>query len=552
MRKKQFCLFHDNEQTIEGSKPSKTTVQVKSLVPYNYTRQQAVAKVAEAFFPVSQRTGNFGRDESGVIYSLITTGLVTYIPRRKDDYHKYDLNNLRTWNTTRLLTFLMEYFPEMSKAIDTYIKVADTEFIFNVYEPDHGNKKYPIFVPSQAGQAAIKDNIQRINNYGIDSEGYNKHKGFRAFLREQYFNVLLGAASCESVYEEETVPRGTLKPYIVKKLRHQHFESVNPFTIKFSYDNIPYQTTATYGLDQPLDIPNFFYEANTFFTGYPYGRNQIVSIIRPALFKLELMDDIKLAVHKQGHPRIKVEVDDKIILAAAQKISPEDVRTPEQKVKFIQDVLDNIATNASNLKPDSCLAHLASQKWAYLEMQHTGQGMFNPDKLVEAIDTQVTSSLQTFPTLLGKSFAGNTQGYSSIESILYLIWVNGNQRIVCDMMAPALTQILHKEHNLIGFVTCRNKEPRLRATEEMAGFKANEIANELKSYFAGAIDKDELVRKLREITDHYGDPPEDAEMMIEYLVNVKQPVQPQVDPSQQPQKVQKKQQTDATQNQTGQ
>lgn len=503
---------------------------------------RAVAAVAEQFLPSTiQKTNNYGRDESGgAISTLISTGLATYVPRRKDDYHKYDLRNLRTWSTTKLLMFLVEYFPEMAKTIDTYLKVGDTQFVVNVY--DLKNEV------SEKGQKAIKSTLQRIDNFGINSSGFNKVKRFNPFLREQLFNVLLGAACCESVFKAKTVTVGRLKPVKVRKLEHQYFESVNPMTIKFDYKGVPYQSTAVYGQDQSLDIPNFFFEQNTSFPGYPYGRNQIVSIIRPALFKLELMEDIKLAVHRQGHPRIKIAVDADKILEAAERVSPDDVRTPEQKTAFITSVLDTIATNASKLEPDTCIAHMKDAEWSYLEMSHTGPGMFNPEKLIEQIDTQITSSLQTFPTILGKSFAGNTEGYSSIESLLYLMWVGGNQRIVSEMMSAALTQVLHKEHNIQGYVSCAFKQPKLRQSEEIAGFKANELNNIKFGYVSGAIGELEMKRKTREILDFSGDSPDDAKMMIDIFMGLKQANQPQRDPSQEPVKEQKRKNTNDKKN----
>lgn len=533
-----MALFEGETQKVEHL-PAVSS-PVKTLSSFNQAPSrflQSASKVAEYFLPsVQQQTDNYGRNEEGwAVSQLISKGLITYVPRMRDDYHKYDLKNLRSWNTTKLLMFLVEYFPEMAKTIDTYLKVADTTFTFNVFAPDHSL--------SREGQEAIQGSLRKIDSSGVNNPGFNKVKRFNPFLREQLFNVLLGAACCESIFEAEVVTIGTINPVPVKKLVHKRFESVNPMTIKFGYNGIPYQTTATYGDDTELDIPTFFFEQNTGFVGYPYGRNQIVSIIRPALFKLELMEDIKMAVHRQGHPRIKVEVDSDTILEAAERISPEDVRTPEDKLKFIQAVLDAISLNASRLQPDSCIAHLASQKWSYLEMVHTGAGMFNPEKLIEQIDTQITSALQTFPTILGKSFAGNTEGYSSIESLLYLMWIGGNQRIVSEMMSAALTQILHKEHNIQGYVTCAFKQPKLRQNEEMAGFKANELNNIKFGWLSGSIDYDEMTRRVREVLDFTGDRPADAELMIDDFLNHKKEGQPQRDPSQEPGKEEKRKKT---------
>ncbi len=536
----------DRDSRFEAAQQSGGLV-VSDHAP-SISHSSLVLQVAEQFLPgIGQKTKNYGRTESGlgVMGTLIANGAVRYISRRKDDYHKYDLKNLRTWNTTKLLYFLIEYFPEMAKTIDTYLKVGDTDFVLKVFKPNHS--------PSQAGQEALKSNIQRINTRGVTLPGYNKFKGFRPFLREQLFNVLLGAACCESVFAEESLERGTLKPRTVTKLRHEYFESVNPMTINFDYDGIPWQTTSTYGTDNKLDIPNFFYEQNTFFPGYPYGRNQLVSVIRPALFKMELMDDIKRAVHNQGHPRIKVEIDDQAIIAAAQALDPDSVRTAEAQAAFVKSMLETVAQYASELEPDSCIATLASQKWTYLEMQHTGAGMFNPEKLIEQIDTQITSSLQTFPTILGKSFAGNTEGYSSIESLLYLIWVIGNQNIICDMMARALTQILHKEHGMTGYVTCNFKQPKLRQSEEMAGFKLNELNNIKMAFISGSINEDEMTRAVRECLSFDGDRPDDAEMIREAFLEIKKKTSESgsgTDPSKQPAKEEKRKETN-NKNKTG-
>lgn len=426
----------------------------------------------------------------------------TVLGRQYQEFHNKYLDDLQDWDHQSILRCIRQISPEASHAITTYLRVIDSGYTIEVRK---GNGE----IHDQA-QGVLTKWVNQIESPRIDR--FEMPKRLRDKNLKWFLDVLIkGAIAGELILDQD--------------LRPVDIAYVDPWSVEFFWDEenqryIPrqWQKDGTVA----LDIPTFFYVPCDPLGNDPYGEEQITSAIRPAIFKMRVMQDLQQAIHTNAWKRLDFKVLEEAILANAPAAIKADAVKLEE---FIQRHLNSIINQYKSLAPDDNLVHTDSVEVKGVEAGGGGsRGILDPTPLLAAIDNQIANGLKTFAVLLSKRFGGGTEGFTSSEMILYVKLIGGFQAYVESMIERAMTMAL-RFMGVMGNVDITFKKPELRSDMEMAQYKAVAIKNVSTAYDEQAIGEKERQRAIREIMGFTGPIPSD--ISDTRMVSGKDPNQPE-------------------------
>lgn len=447
----------------------------------------------------------------------------TYIPRQFSEYHKYELTKLALLNSTDIIRLLVYVEPNVSHAISNFLRVFDSGF-FLTARKSNGSVH-------QEGQKYLDGLLERLA-YPI-SNGFIPDRSLTGLYLKFATHVLLdGAISGELEFDEN--------------YRAVGIHSVDPATITFkAKDSRMYPVQFSGQGETELDIRNFFYIPVDPIAGDPYGTNQVLSVIQAVMNKFKLLQDFARALRNLGFDRIDISLDQEAIIEACRS---QGISDPEGIKAAINKALDDARKTMQSLEADDNPVHLDVVKLTALEGRNSTTGM-NVQAIVDVLLSDIASGLKTYATILGKRFGGSTEGYTSVEGLLFVKLIEGFQVIVKRILDRIFTLALQVEGGIQAYADWQWLEPHLRPTYESAQYYAAYSFLLFEEEQLGAISEDERNFLVRKMLGQKGSPPPDAKRNPDFEPSGKN--LPQRDVSQEDEKEKKRKDTNRDRKGTG-
>lgn len=388
-----------------------------------------------------------------------------FLPRSFRDWHRRDLTTLATWPAHQVLDLLSEFDPDVSSAIWSFLRLANTGFNVSV---THLNGK-----DHTEGTMALRRLIDRLES-ASDRTGFDEDRSLSTVVNQS----LLSA-----------VTRGAMAVEVVLDANREvdRLVAVDPASIFFTRKReelLPTQW-AQAGRSIDLDIPTFFYHPIDPRLGDPYGRNPLLSILQIVFFRMVLMRDLQRTYRRIGNPRLYAKVVQKALMDAA----PSGIRNDPKKLKdFVTGELDTINQYLLKLNPEDSVTVLDAVDLKVLEPAHTSS--FDVRPLLEALNSLITSALKTLQTILGKTIGGRTEALSGSEIVVYSKTLEGLQSYVARMLSKPLTLAL----NLLGMqgvVKVNFNGIEWRSPLEQEQWRAIRLSNMTRMRDEGWVSEDE-------------------------------------------------------------
>ncbi len=446
-----------------------------------------------------------------------------YVPRQFLEYHKYELTQLSKLDSTDLIRLLVYVEPTVSHAFSNYLRVFDSGYYLTARKPN-GN------IHDQ-GQRYLDDLMDRFNY--PNALGFNPDHSIQNFYLQEASSLLLdGALSAELEFDENY------------KVVAPH--PIDPITINFKTENrrmVPIQGTG-YG-EIRLDYRNFFYVPVDPIAGDPYGTNQVLSAIQAVMNKFRLLQDFARALRNLGFDRIDVNISQEQILAACKQ---QGITASDQIVAEINRVREEARTAMENLAADANPVHLDTVTLTSLEGKNSQKGV-DVQAIVNVLLSDIASAMKTYATIIGKRFGGSTEGYTSVEALLFIKLIEGFQAILKRLLDRIFTLALQVEAGIQAYADWQWFEPQLRPVYESSQYYAAYSLLLWEEEKLGAISEAERNRKIRRMLREKGDPPPEAKRDPDFVPSGKS--DPQRDVSQEDGKEEKRGATNRDRRSTG-
>lgn len=465
-----------------------------------------------------------GRKTTDALTSTITSSnIFTYVPRQFREYHKYDLTQLSKLDSQDIIRLLVYVEPTVSHAFSNYLRVFDSGYFLTARKP---NGKI-----HDQGQAYLDELVDRLNN--PNQQGFSFDQSLSNFYLQCAGSVLLdGAVSAEMAFDENYRVMG-LYP-------------VDPTTIDFKWDGKRFYPVQGSGFSETkLDFRNFFYIPVDPIAGDPYGTNQVLAAIQAVMNKLRLLQDFARALRNLGFDRIDVSIDQERILVACKA---QGITAPAKIIEYINTVIAEAKTSIQDLQADDNPVHLDTLTLSVLGGKNIQSGV-NLQAIVDVLMSDIASAMKSYATILGKRFGGSTEGYTSIEALLFIQLIVGFQSIVERLMERMFTLALQVEAGIQAFADWEWYEPSLRPIYESSQYFSAYSLMLWEEEQLGAISEDERNRRVRRMLKLKGDPPIDAKRNPDFAPSVKS--DPQRDVSQEAEKEKKRKESNRDRRSTG-
>jgi hypothetical protein len=431
-----------------------------------------------------------GKAITNALAGYAVKGTEFYLPRQFLEYHRFDLANLATLQSTDLIRLLVYVEPNVSHAISNYLRVFDSGYYVTAKKPNGSTH--------QKGEQFLSEVLLRLNNPG--GRNFLPDTSLNKFILELAMHMLLdGAISAEVVFNEF---------YGATAL-----QSIDPASIQFKDKGgriVPVQQGLTGEI--PLDYRSIFYVPVDPIAGDPYGTNQILSAIQPVMNKFRLLQDFARALHNLGFDRIDISINQQQIIDSCKV---RGITDPQRIVDEIKRVIAEAKSSMQSLEPDDNPVHLDTLTLGSLEGKNVSKGM-DVQAVVNVLLAEIASGLKTYATILGKRFGGSSEGYTSVEALLFIKLVEGFQGILKRLLDRIFTLILQVEGGIQAYASWEWMEPHLRPTYESSQYFAIYSKILWDEENLGVISREERNSLVRKMLGQAGPPPEGAGRSGEY------------------------------------
>lgn len=245
-----------------------------------------------------------------------------------------------------------------------------------------------------------------------------------------------------------------------------------------------------------LDYPTFFYVSLDPDLLSPYPISPLEAALQPILFMQEFLNDLRRIVRNAIHPRIKVSLDSKAILAM---MPVEYHELDNGQAKYLAQVVDSVAETVNNLSPEDALVFLDNVDVEYLTAGNISHDT-EMTALKNIINDKISAGSKTLPSILGHGSSSNN--IASTETLLFMKSAEGLQFALNNIFSQALTLAVR----LLGYdvsVQFAYERIDLRPDSELEAFKAMKQSRVLELLSLGLMTDEEasllLTGKLPDI-----------------------------------------------------
>ncbi|MGG1571607.1 phage minor head protein [Fictibacillus sp. NRS-1165] len=272
------------------------------------------------------------------------------------------------------------------------------------------------------------------------------------------------------------------------------FHAVDPTKLDFRRDKetgelqlVQKQPDGTYKV---LNRETVFYQPFDSDIEDPYGRPPFLSVLQVVFFQMEVLRDLRRAVHHQGYERFDISVVEEAII----QNMPEEVKSegPEAIARYVSSYVDDIQYQMKNLEPDDDFFHTDS-----VQINTAGgtmKGSLDARAVIEVINQQITTALKQMPILLGRNDTV-TEAHGTVQWQIYVAGIESVQRVIKRIMEKAYNvalQIYGKPR------TARLTFNTIRVNDRLKEAQAEETETRVKitQQLQGWIDNDEAAEEM--------------------------------------------------------
>lgn len=423
-----------------------------------------------------------GRPTDNARQGWSSRGIASILPRRNERSWKVRADR----DTLRTLRVIMDRDPDVSKAVENFILLVGKGYKATAYTRTENTGGQPI--ENKKAQKSVDDYDRRVGS---------EYGGGILSLIPVWIKMLLwqGAIANELQMAEN-----------LRFIEDMH--PVSPDAIVFKRDpesgrlrrGIMVPRSAAKGLmdagitldaDGFLELPErqFQYVPYHPHVNEPYGMSPLIPVIAAIFFKVELLEDAKMAIHVNGHGRLDVTID----AEALYKSMPDNLKRQgfeNQAREWVRGRIADVSNSFKAIGSDESFFHdsMTTTKDIAPKVIPDLEGIMN------VIDNQVISGVKQLPILLGRN-EGATTTHATVQWQLFAVQVEAFARIVARIIEWGHEQALAAEG--IAAYTVVEFEP-IRASDRLADENAREklIANWIAMIKQGWADDEEASMDL--------------------------------------------------------
>ena len=417
------------------------------------------------------------------------------------NWHNVDVANIQSYSSQRLFKLFAANDSNFSAGLVTHVRMMVDESRTTVYKYNTKDTLYP------KGQKYIDSLLQRFNYSDEYADGFSQPNTISDQVSRIARNLLTSDNAAAALFVKVDPKSYEVDSFKVIDCDAVYFLEPTIYgkkkTIPYIYEN---------ATQVELDVANFLWQPLDSDAEQVTGNNPLRPVLRNTFTKLEFLDNLRKVLKNQAWPKIKVVLDEEAVL----KLAPSEIRNDMKKlIAFFNDYIGDVKDQLTNIEADqNIVVYNTIKEMSYLE----SKGNFDPKPILSMLDAEAISSLKTPPSTVGKGGATRTgEGLAGAELVVYRRTVKALRNLVENLYSRAFTFAL-RMGGYQGYVKHRLKEFSLRPPEESAQFDSIRVGTIEKSWILGAIGDDEKDRKVRQILDLEGSPPDDAEFKEELLI----------------------------------
>lgn len=376
-----------------------------------------------------------------------------------------------TRSTKNTVENLARVTPELSAAVDSYLRVGLTNYHICAYNVDG-----TINPEATALAMQLATNFDVVGDY---ADGFNQVDSIQT-LGEKLARELRyrGACAAELVLSKARTP---------KRIVAVGTKGLKWRPSKDARGVVPYQDMQGEEID--LNLPTFFYVSLDQSLYSAYSESPLESAVQPVLFALNFINDVRRVVNRAIHPRLVVELDTEEV----KNLMPLDVRNnSESMIDFIDSLLAAVKGEIDGLAPEDAMVQLDLIQAHILDRGNTS--LDSEYKTITSIlDAKMASGAKTLPAVIGK---GDNQSTASVQAMLFIKAVTTAQQAkLAELFSRAFTLALR----LLGqdvYAKFVYEEINLRPSLELEGFLAQRQSRVLDLLSLGMISDEEASLQL--------------------------------------------------------
>lgn len=330
----------------------------------------------------------------------------------------------RTRATLEMLRQIRDFNPDVSKAVDNFVTLANPGYNIQVYfaksEQDSTAPTLDLEGLRLIEQFATRIFGEYTGSFDMigGSEKTNGYAGLNALIdMANLMVVTYGGFSLEVELNESLDDIVDVYP-------------VDPSLIDFQIDPDTYRLVPGLKIQNaftPLDQTRFRYVGKDPDVNQPGGRSPLLAVVDTVLFQQQFMRELQATIHMNNTPRMDISLLQESIANSIAVARP-DLMLPGQenaRAAYIQGMLADIQVTASELEPDDAFVHLDSVVTNYI---NPGTTSVSVDSVMAAIDKMIISATKQLPLLLGRN-EGSTSTHASVQWQVFILNLRGIQRV---------------------------------------------------------------------------------------------------------------------------
>jgi len=378
------------------------------------------------------------------------------IPRRS--YERVDLTklNIASMQVHQVMEILGDVSPEVSQALWNNLLMTNSGYELKVLDAA-GN-------PDEQGQAMLDELVTRFNPHAGGLDGIIDQWHYTAYLQ--------GAMAGEIVLSKGLKDVDDIFP-------------ISPWTIQFERDEpyprpvqrLPWETKA-----RELNTATFYYLPILPAVDDPYGRAPFSAVLSALQFDLQMLVDLRIAMHANAWDRLDITVLETAIVEAMPE---KDRLNPVTRRAWVQSVMDEVRSSVSDMRADDTLIHTDATT---IKPVQSGNRNVAAIQVFRMLERRIIRGLKQLPILMGSN-EGTTETHGTIQFEIYIDGIRAVQDRTRRMLESMLTiamQVRGRQSTVVMEWTDIRTVDRVRDAQA----EAQEIENAAAKRDQGWINQD--------------------------------------------------------------
>ena len=359
------------------------------------------------------------------IFDTLNSNISTYLATRTRD---------RSHEFVKLLREIRDFTPDVSKAVDNILTLANPGYDLTVYyvQQDVTNDTRQV---DEKGLQIIKELASRVyseysGSYDFGVYGGSYYPGLNALINMCHLLAFTqGAMACEVQLRPNLVEVSDIFPVDPIFIDHKK----DPITLKWTPG-----LNAVFARENKLmaDNKQGFMELNPLLFRYvpkdpdvnqPAGRSPLMSVMDIVFFQQQVYRDLQAVAHQANMPRLDIKIVEEIVNKIIDEQRPDlkGLGNEQARQDFLDNYINDIAIAVNSLSSDDAFIHWDAVEANYISPGGTGVPV---KELIEAIDKSIISATKQLPVLLGRN-EGATTTHATVQWQVYLLQIKAYQEI---------------------------------------------------------------------------------------------------------------------------